>query len=455
MPHSPRGPERTAPNEPHVTAQNTSSAPGPAPVAEANERRHVVVLDGVRGLAILLVMLYHMTLLEPGEGAWRVAHAVVSVGWCGVDLFFVLSGFLITGILLDTRGRKGYFKSFFARRALRILPLYYAVVIFSLLVLPAAGSALAGWGGSTGQLIQSKLDRFGRIEGDEWLYWLHLSNFAIAEAERFRHAILDISWSLAIEEQFYLVWPFVVHWCSRRWLVRVCLACVVVAIVFRSSLVWSGAHPIVVYVLTPGRIDGLAMGALLAIAARTPGGLAAWRRVAIGTFVVSGLTLASIGVARFITRTGPEGLEGLPSANLPEMQTVGYSIVALFFASGLALLLIAEQRQREGGRPGVLSDWGLRILSARLLQVFGLYSYAMYLFHLPIRALVRDLLLPVSSFDRFGGAIGGQAVFYVVSIGLTLGAAWISWHVLEKRALACKRYFVCGSEPKRVSGRSG
>src|SRR5262249_33499057 len=145
----------------------------------------------------------------------------------------------------------------------RIFPLYYAVVAFSLLVLPAL-------------LPEGKVKRFGAIEGDAVYYWLYVQNFAIARAGTTRHGILDITWSLAIEEQFDLVWPSVVYACSRRSLKRVCKALMVAALVCRAvCAVVFHMQAFSIYVLTPCRMDALAAGAFLAVRARSPGGLAA------------------------------------------------------------------------------------------------------------------------------------------------------------------------------------
>src|SRR5437870_557283 len=162
----------------------------------------VRALDGLRGIAILMVMLYHQTVMVGSTGIDRFVGFWTLSGWIGVDLFFVLSGFLITGILSDSKGATGYFRNFYARRVLRIFPLYYGVVAFSLLILPY----IPHW----------KLENLARIKGDELWYWTYLSNFSIAAHAAFRHGILDVSWSLSIEEQFYLMWPLLVLLLSRR-----------------------------------------------------------------------------------------------------------------------------------------------------------------------------------------------------------------------------------------------
>jgi peptidoglycan/LPS O-acetylase OafA/YrhL len=157
---------------------------------------HTPALDGIRGIAILLVLVHHFTLFDPitSVGAWL--GFVALLGWSGVDLFFVLSGFLITGILIDARTSDRYFISFYARRTLRIFPLYYLVVFLCFVVLPY----FPRWH----ELL------VGHANLPEWPYWTYLVNFSIAERDAFQHGVLDVAWSLAIEEQFYLLWAVLV-----------------------------------------------------------------------------------------------------------------------------------------------------------------------------------------------------------------------------------------------------
>src|SRR4051812_39004746 len=105
----------------------------------ASRRAHegfIPALDGLRGIAILLVLFHHFTIYRPDRGLDKWLANIPAAGWIGVDVFFVLSGFLITGILLDARDRRHYFRNFYARRALRIFPLYYLVVFVGLILLP-------------------------------------------------------------------------------------------------------------------------------------------------------------------------------------------------------------------------------------------------------------------------------------------------------------------------------
>jgi peptidoglycan/LPS O-acetylase OafA/YrhL len=147
-------------------------------------RGHLPVLDGIRGMAIVLVLFHHCTDMGVYTGVDKAATLLLHWGGFGVDLFFVLSGFLITGILADTRGSKNYFKAFYMRRVLRIFPLYYAICLFSFVILPNLGPVLGSVPGAPESLadtIDSKLDRFGSVGSDQWYYWTYLSNFVAAK----------------------------------------------------------------------------------------------------------------------------------------------------------------------------------------------------------------------------------------------------------------------------------
>jgi len=374
---------------------------------EPDLSRHIPVLDGVRGLAILGVCVFHMTVMEPVSRADRVWVQICSFGWTGVDLFFVLSGFLITGILLEAKGREHYFRNFYARRVLRIFPLYYCVVAVSLLVLP--------------HIQHAKAEHFARIRGSEVWYWTYLCNFSIARVHAFRHGILDVCWSLAIEEQFYLVWPAVVLLSSRRGLLVVCCGCILMSVAVRAALALNGAHPIALYVLTPCRMDGLAAGALVAILARGPRGTLALLGPAKKWAWVCGLLAAAVAC-----REGGDIL----SWRRPQL-IFAFTVLAGLFAAFLLISITGAPR-----------SFLHRFLSSHAMRTLGKYSYAIYLFHLPLRALIRDTLYKPEHFLRlFGSRLPGQMIFYVLSIGIALLAARVSWIALEQPFLSLKRFF--------------
>ena len=186
------------------------------------QKKHDVILelDGVRGIAILLVLLFHLELPYPA-GAPRLLFAPLLIGWSGVDLFFVLSGFLITGILIDTRDCRNYFSSFYMRRVLRIMPLYLlAVFAYFAVALPIAHH-FGYWSARNGS-------------AQMW-FWLHLSNWPAA----FGTVVPFIGhfWSLSVEEQFYFVWPLVVLFVRPSRLIHVCCGVVVAALALRIAFV--------------------------------------------------------------------------------------------------------------------------------------------------------------------------------------------------------------------------
>ena len=373
---------------------------------------HVPVLDGLRGVAILLVMLVHLTVMESSslvDGAYyRVAH----LGWIGVDLFFVLSGFLITGILYDAKTSPHYFRNFYARRALRIFPLYYAVLFLALLVLPALAS-----------------DSYSRSLQAAWTYWAFLSNFAVAWHQEFPAGMLIVVWSLAIEEQFYVAWAPLVRWLSYRRLVLLCVTVIVSAFAFRLTLSVFEVHPVAAYVLPFARMDALALGALIAIAVRHQGGLERLARVANMAAPLAGVAAMAITL-----------WEWNPHWSAPMMQTVGYSCLAIMFGSILVVALTAPPHSRIR-----------RILHHPLLGRIGVYSYALYLVHLPLRAVVRDHLFGPGEFPvLWGSQLPGQLMFYVVGSAPAFLLAWVSWHWYERRFLALKKYFPLGSGSERI-----
>jgi peptidoglycan/LPS O-acetylase OafA/YrhL len=373
-------------------------------------KKHIPALDGIRGIAIIMVMVYHMMVIVPESMVGELLYKCVKFGWCGVDMFFVLSGFLITGILQDTKGKPGFLKLFYARRSLRIFPLYFGLLFFCLVVLPL--------------FDHPKVANFGRIAGDEWWYFLYLQNYSIALVSAFRHGILDVTWSLAIEEQFYLLWPFVVLALRPKRLMQACVGLFALTIALRVLLLqFELVSPLGIYVLTPTRLDGLLVGAFLAIGLRDQ---VVWRRIQTyrkPVFWVSGLICLMCWVL-----TEP------PSSHAALNQLVGYPALALFFGSVISFFVTGEGPVRIR-----------QFLESRWLLQFGKYSYAMYLFHLPIRAVYRDWLFPPERYESLlGGAIPYLLVFVTLSILTTLLVAWLSWQFYEKQFLKLKRYVSYG-----------
>src|SRR5271169_5821010 len=205
-------------------------------------------LDAVRGLAILVVLLHNSPFRFPSAPL----RFLVGCGWMGVDLFFVLSGFLITGILLDTKPSKDYFRNFYARRCLRIWPLYYSVLLFMFVIVP---------------LVRPQ-DAAGIFHKSSpwWSYLFFFQNFLVAFPTS-SVGPLGVSWSLAVEELFYLVWPLFVRYFSNSRPQRVAWAILLFSPVLRLYFSW---HNWQIYSNPFCRLDGMMAGALLALLVRKP-----------------------------------------------------------------------------------------------------------------------------------------------------------------------------------------
>jgi peptidoglycan/LPS O-acetylase OafA/YrhL len=361
---------------------------------------HLPSLDGVRGAAILLVLFHEFDLLEhvafSSFGRLVVNHAV-AVGWVGVQLFFVLSGFLITGILLDTRERPGYFRSFYIRRVLRIFPLYYGALLLFLVVLPGLGMAPAEW-----------------RENQLW-YWAYLSNWNLAEGKAMPHF-----WSLAVEEQFYLLWPFVVLRFSARPLLNLCIAVAIASLAIRTTMVLGGISPDAIYEFSTSRMDALALGGAAAAVLRLPDGPPAFLRFPRRLWAFAWV-LAIIGLVttHFYQRTTPLG------------QTLGYSVLAIVFAT----VIYAQALVDADAGPAL--RWPL-FLRSRFLRALGTYSYGMYVVHRPLQDLIGK---PALQALGFGEELGlGVGLAYILAATLvTFLAGMLTYWCYERHFLALKR----------------
>jgi peptidoglycan/LPS O-acetylase OafA/YrhL len=381
---------------------------------------HIPALDGLRGIAVLTVMLLHFNMLGANGPFDRALSTVFSIGWVGVDLFFVLSGFLITGILVDAKGATYYFRNFYLRRSLRIFPLYYAFLVVILVLLP--------W---------VRPGSMEHLEGQGWL-WTYLSNVLFARVgwEGMPEHTIHL-WSLAIEEQFYLLWPLVVFLCDRKTLVRVALTAIAGAIVFRvvSILIWPTG--IAGYALLPARMDALALGGLLAVIIRSERGRANAHKLA-KRLLVPGLALLAVAIA-WSAIFHPQ--DGLLPALAPHTQLFGYAGNELV-SGALVLYAIAN--------PG--AEAFQRVLSWKPLMAMGKYSYGLYLIHVPVRDFIRSWLDNGARYPVvFGTQVPAQMGVFVLGIGISVLLALLSWHGFEKHFLKLKDYFPYNAPRRKAS----
>ena len=372
-------------------------------------RSHIPVLDGLRGTAVLTVMVLHFTLVNAVTTAEHVFFDVTRMGWVGVDLFFVLSGFLITGILYDAKGGAHFFRNFYMRRVLRIFPLYYAFLVFVLVLLPAVRPAAAV-----------------PAETQFWL-WTYLSNILFARAgwEGVPGHTTHL-WSLAIEEQFYLLWPLVVFFASRRRLVQICIGAIIFAELTRIGLHYTAPDGIAGYALMPARIDALAVGALVAVLAREPSGAAMLLRFSRPVMFGSALWLA---IVIGWTRIAVGGT--LPPLDV-RVQLGAYTAIALLFGALLVRAIAAPDSSRRA-----------RVLSSATLAAFGRYSYALYLIHIVVRNVFHGQLTQLGGKlpTVLGSQLPAQIGVLLAGIGISYALAFASWHLFEKHFLALKRFF--------------
>jgi peptidoglycan/LPS O-acetylase OafA/YrhL len=372
------------------------------PAASPAGPAHIPALDGIRALAILLVIPHNLDLLRPPLPlAAYPAALLMHSGWIGVQLFFVLSGFLITGNLLDARGSRNYFSAFFGRRALRILPLYYSVLVLTFVVVPLLGLTPPELAATTSHQI--------------WL-WTFLVNWTAPfglTVYGFGHF-----WSLAVEEQFYLAWPLIVLCFAPRALWKVCLGVIVGALLLRTVLLAAHAPSDAIYMFTFCRMDSLAFGAAAAVLVRSARGVA-WLRSSTGT-----LALTAIGVFG-ITLVGTSEL----ATTDPRTQSLGYTTLSLVFT----LLILLATVPTTG-----LLGMSMRLLAWKPLRLVGRYSYGMYIFHLPLHVffgmpLLHRLAPRVTPLMALGYVL-------IMTLAIFLLAA-LSFELFERRFLRLKHRF--------------
>lgn len=378
---------------------------------------YIPVLNGYRGIAILLVFLFHCISDLAGESAESVNsfyRDIMKLGWCGVDAFFVLSGFLISGILLDTREKTNFFRNFYARRMLRIFPVYYVFLgIFIGVIQP---------------LIRS-YEYENNLDISQIWYWFYLENWqSIFQGVLDRGPLIHL-WSLALEEQFYLIYPVLIYLLPRRLLSWFLGIVILSAVFFRSWLLLT--HPLTytlvhtIYINLLCRMDTLVIGSLIAVWMRSDKILPRLLWISPILTIVSGISLGIIVITQ----------GGLDPFN-PVIQSIGFSIIAIFFSS----LLILSVTKSE-------NSLLVRCLSWSPLQKLGTISYGFYVYHFPILWMLCDRI-----YEFVGKSfILGHLASFLCCGGLTLVISIVSWYCLEQPILRLKSYFPSKREVNLIS----
>jgi peptidoglycan/LPS O-acetylase OafA/YrhL len=353
--------------------------------------KHIPQLDVLRGLAVLDVMLYHASYLAPSLHLG----SLLRFGYTGVDLFFVLSGFLITGILVESKNQANYFKNFYARRVLRIWPLYYALVIFTFLVLPTIRPSL------TNTIFE---------RSHPWQSYLFLLQNLTAIGEK-GFDTLRVTWSLAIEEQFYLVWPLIVWLVPRRSLKSLALSAVLLSMALRWSTLVGLIPSINIYTNTLTRLDGLGLGAFLAI----------W----------------------------------IPEAEARTVKRIGMMLVGLFLPITIAVMWLSYGHWSAYTLVSICFAGLLcatvnvpAFSKSEFLKYTGKISYALYLVHVPIFQIAHAEWF--RSFLSVGWKPGREILLLLAGFGMCYGVATASWHFFESKFLQLKYRFQDVSKAVRL-----
>ncbi len=385
-----------------------------------SSRDRVPALDGLRGVAMLAVVSCHLVFPSAALQFDWLDRVLVN-GWVGVDLFFVLSGFLITGILIEARQRPRYFRDFYARRALRIFPIYYLFLVGLFIWIPFGGWVIgraAPW-------------QYGQVAAHQSWYWTYTVNILQARSAFTDWFSTGHLWSLSVEEQYYLVWPAIILFVPSRRLPTACVAAFVTAIALRWWWVATHDHLLGAYVLTPLRMDSLAAGAFVATLARTTRGTAVLRR----WYRPIGLLALAIALP----------VQGWLGADLQNrwVVLVGYSANAVAFAAGIVWLLDDSRVRRPFETNG--------------LRRIGRISYGGYLYHLPLIGLCAGLRSRLVVFGAHGlpELMLAHMAWITGMVSLTIVVASLSYRWIETPFLALKDRFSGGGPAALAESASG
>lgn len=346
---------------------------------------HIQSLDGLRGIAALMVMFFHFFQGNPlsGGSVANLAQRISGFGQTGVTLFFVLSGFLITRILINQKGKAGYFSTFYMRRSLRIFPLYYGFLCITYFALPLAqGYPIPDF-------------------SQQIYYWVYLQN--VASTFNIASSGPGHFWSLAVEEHFYLFWPFLVYFLSTQRLEKVIYGIIVFSIGLRYLMFTEGFE---VFYFTFTRFDSLAIGALMAVYEKK-GLLAKFQP----KHLYGGLVTVFAGTLVVWVATSGK--------SLPIVQVFKFTLLSVtyFFLLGIVIKL----------KPGSLLNTGF---TCKPLLYTGKISYGLYVFHPMLYHL----------YFKYNGKLG-LIPDLILCFLLSYAVSALSFHCFEAQVLRLKRFF--------------
>jgi peptidoglycan/LPS O-acetylase OafA/YrhL len=355
------------------------------------DRSYYPALDGLRGVAILLVVFYHNFNFIP----------IFNYGWLGVDLFFVLSGFLITDILLGTMNTRNYFRNFYARRVLRIFPLYYLSLLLFLVILPL--------------FSKFPLD-VSYYQHNQWWFWTYLQNWTLIFHYDGKATALNHFWSLAVEEQYYLVWPFIILLIRKpRRLLLFCLLALITVIAARLYI-WNHRteFPSYEWLFLFTRIDGILIGSMLAL-----------------VYYINQSVLRKYSTALILLLAGSNFIIYFlhKTPDFPVWPIAGFTTFAAIFA-----LLVYESIKKENK---VIHF----IFTNPVLQFLGKYSYGFYIFHWPVFLLMKPYTDWLTERWFEAGNLNQLIISATLATLAGLSVSVLSYHLFEKHFLMLKKYF--------------
>ena len=355
---------------------------------EEKKGTYIESFDGIRGIGVICVLAAHCFPFIN----------IFQIGWVAMDYFFVLSGFLITGILVDSVEKKNYLKNYLGRRVLRVFPVYYLFLILMFLIIPNIFPAL--------------FDQYGYLQSKQIWFWLYAQNWLFSFEGFPNKLYLSHLWSMAVEEQFYLFWPFIIWFLRGKKLIYFCVLAIPFAFFFRLyGGNWGLVFPFQ-YVNTLSRMDSLLIGALIFLLLRYHKNLL--EVLALPVFIITVLGLMAciyILKATYFAKLVP-----------------AYSLVD--FMAGASLVFCISRT----------SNWIKRFFSIPFFVFVGKYSYGTYMVHYPLYLVL---------YERYGvhASTPIKIIIGIFSILLSFGLAVLSFHFFETPFLKLKKYFVNSSSP--------
>lgn len=361
--------------------------------------KRIPQIDGLRAIAILLVISFHYINNQLVNATSKVAKffcLATSFGWAGVDLFFVLSGFLIGGILIANKQKNKYFSTFYIRRFVRIIPTYYMLIILFIIV----GSI---------SFFKSNYFVAGNNVIPTWSYFLMLHNIFMGQLNNMGNSAMSVTWSIGIEEQFYLIIPFIIYYTKNKWLPLLLAFFIILANIFRfyytSPGVWIPA-----YVLLPCRMDAISFGVLIA-------------------WINSNYSLTTFTTKYFkyilFTMLSTVLICAFMYLKYQDIGIIRNTLFALFFACAIVLAL---------AKPN--SYYG-KILANKILNWIGTISYSLYLFHYLIIGIFN--VIAATCFKNNGSLLGICTT--ILALLFTFLFSWLVYNYIEKPTVALGKKF--------------